>query len=198
MNEAYPRSGHTGFTLAVRARPGHLGWAADVITMDKVSAREGLLEGAATFAPASDRPHAGASDYAVDFTTGSGSVLIADATFLSATAGNDVLTFAFWVKRYNFADSSAFWTTHATTGEDRAFQAHTPWSNNRVYFDTAGCCDAGVTRIDQDIATFPGYTDATWWNDWHHFVFFKNGADKQIWIDGQLFLQGSSTAPLPD
>ena len=39
--------------------------------------------------------------------------------------------------------------------------------------------------------------DDTWWNSWHHFVFLKNGSDKQVWIDGVLFLEGQSTGPLP-
>jgi hypothetical protein len=170
-------------------------WAADVITTDKINGYPGLLEGAAGFASSGDRPHATANDYAVDFTTGSGSVLIADASFLSATAANDVLAFSFWVKKYDMSASSAFWL-HATS-EDRAFQAHVPWSDNNIYFDTAGCCTAGETRISASTTTFPGYTDASWWDDWHHFVFFKNGADKQIWIDGQLFLQGEGSTPLP-
>ena len=82
-------------------------------------------------------------------------------------------------------------------GHSRGFQAHVPWSDNTVYFDTAGCCDGVTQRISASLTTFPGYTGATWWDDWHHWVFFKNGSDKQVWIDGQLFLQGSSTAPLP-
>jgi len=47
---------------------------------------------------------------------------------------------------------------------------------------------------------FPPYqlvNDDSWWTNWHHFVFFKNGPDKQIWIDGQQFLDGNSSNPLP-
>ncbi len=40
----------------------------------------------------------------------------------------------------------------------------------------AGCCEAEVQRISLNIADFPGYSgEATWWNEWHHFAFVKNG-----------------------
>jgi hypothetical protein len=37
-----------------------------------------------------------------------------------------------------------------------------------------------------------------WTNSWHHFAFSKKGTDKQIWIDGKLFLDApADSAPLP-
>ncbi|MBI4326145.1 MAG: hypothetical protein HY674_12905 [Chloroflexi bacterium] len=48
------------------------------------------------------------------------------------------------------------------------------------------------------ITGFPGYSgDVSWWNDWHYFVFQKKLTIKQIWIDGQLFLEHENTNPLP-
>src|SRR5439155_26620584 len=66
--------------------------------------------------------------------------------------------------------------------------------DNVIYFDTSGCCGASTERISADIATFPDYTgDISWWKNWRFFVFSKKADVKQIWIDGKLFLQGSST-----
>jgi hypothetical protein len=115
-----------------------------------------------------------------------------------ATA-NDELTVAFWQKKLDIADSSAFTMNSPGSGNNRGFHAHAPWSNQRIYFDTVGCCDGVTQRIDAAIDTFPGYSgDSTWWtNAYHLFVFTKKGASKNIWVDGKLFLSGESTAKLP-
>ncbi|MCI0538665.1 MAG: DUF6531 domain-containing protein [Verrucomicrobiales bacterium] len=142
-----------------------------------------------------------AGDRALDFgSTSSGQYAqIPDASFMNAAAAGDQLTFTLWVKRYDIANSSAFWAdSPSSSGSQRGFQAHTPWSNNSVYFDTAGCCDGATQRISAGIDTFPGYSgDETWWESWHHFAFVKDAGHKQIWIDGQLFLEGDNSNKLP-
>ena len=32
---------------------------------------------------------------------------------------------------------------------NRNAQAHVPWGNNAIYFDTAGCCNGGTQRINK-------------------------------------------------
>jgi len=144
--------------------------------------------------------HTGAAgDRAVDFgKSGNNYVLNEDASWLNPAAANDTVTVSFWAKKYSNNDASAFWIdSPSSPATQRGFQAHLPWSNGHIYFDTAGCCNGGETRIEQmvDDTTVPSYT-ATWWNDWHNFVFVKNAAVKQIWIDGALFLDGAGTTPL--
>ncbi len=148
----------------------------------------------ATYYTAGGGGHTGQSgDSAMDLGTGGGtSLFVTDPGFLAAlnaAAANDTLSVSLWIQLSAISDSSAFWFYAPDQG--RAFQAHTPWGDDdRVYFDTSGCCDGGQ-RIYASITTFPGYTGAdTWWNSWHHFVFLKNGPDKQVWIDGALFLEG--------
>ncbi|MHB8524169.1 MAG: PA domain-containing protein, partial [Limisphaerales bacterium] len=173
---------------------------AALLTLDKLNGYVGVLGGAATFT-SSDRSHTGKpGDYAMDFTTaGTGNVTITNATFLNQASSNDVMTFSVWVYRYDINSSSCFWALSPSSNNgQRGFQAHTPWSDDNIYFDTAGCCDGSLQRINASISTFPGYSgNDTWWNQWHHLVFIKNLADKQIWIDGQLFLEGNNTSPLP-
>ena len=144
-------------------------------------------------------------DYAFDGTTAAnGSFFVPNASFVNAATANDCLAVSFWVYRYDINNSSAFWfmAPQSNNGE-RGFQAHTPWSDDTIYFDTSGCCDGTQSRINQSITMFPAYTtdggtDPAFWNQWHFFVFSKNGpTDKEIWIDGSLFLQSSSDAPLP-
>src|SRR4029453_11195502 len=92
------------------------------------------------------------------------------------------------------ASGSAFWINGSD--QDRAFQAHTPWSDDVIYFDTGGCCDATTQRISANINTLAGYVDDTFWTNWHHFVFTKKADQKNIYIDGKLFLNGSSSNPI--
>jgi len=93
----------------------------------------------------------------------------------------------FWQKLVMTANSSAFWVNSPT--QVRVAQAHTPWSNNNIYFDTAGCCDAATQRLNGD----PG---ALTWTEWHHFAFVKDGPNKRIYIDGTQFLTAVNTGLL--
>ncbi len=126
---------------------------------------------------------------------------VPDASFLNFASSNDVMTFSMWVKKYDIAQGSAFWgVSPSSSGTERGFQAHFPWSDDNIYFDTSGCCDGSLERISAAITGFQPYIDFgntdNWWTNWHHLVAFKNLSDKQIWIDGQMFLEGTSTSPL--
>jgi len=173
-------------------------------TKDKVQARVGVFVGGSVFTPAGGGHTGQATDYAVDFGMGTGPVRVQDGAFLNQASVNDEMTFAFWTKKYDTVNSSAFWGLSPSSNEGgRGFQAHVPWSDGNIYFDTAGCCDAATQRVVAPITDFADYTgDATWWTDnWHFFVFSKKGEVKEIWIDGILFFPnwttGTSTAPLP-
>jgi len=165
---------------------------------DSVKGVNAYLIGNAKFT-ADKGGHSGAAgDYAIDFAkAGNAWIDVVDASFLNDATKNDTLSFAFWVYRYDINASSAFWASSSTAGGNRGFQAHVPWSDDNIYFDTDGCCDAATQRINALITDFAGYTgDDTWWNKWHQFVFTKKADQKNVYIDGQLFLNGSSTGPL--
>ena len=150
-----------------------------------------------------DTPTGNAGDYSIDFGANGGSgIVVSNASFLNLAAVNDVMSFAFWMKKYDIVDySSAFWAVSTSLGSGvSGFQANVPWYDDNIYFDTDGCCDYSLQRASQSIDTLPGYEavgNDNWWRAWHHFVFLKNKAEKQIWIDGQQFLKGTSTSPLP-
>ncbi|MHC4570129.1 MAG: LamG domain-containing protein, partial [Planctomycetota bacterium] len=90
------------------------------------------------------------------------------------------VTIALWV--YGDPDAlprnnSVFW---ASDGSNRVAQAHLPWSNGNVYFDTGG---AGWDRIFK--AASPGEYEGSW----RHWTFVKNAetGDQQIYLDGELW-----------
>jgi hypothetical protein len=169
-------------------------------TKDVVKGVNGLLIGKAQFT-ADKGGHTGkAGDHAIDFgKTGGAWVDIINALFLNDATKNDQLSVSVWVNKYDIAASSAFWLISPSSNNgQRGYQAHIPWSDDNIYFDTAGCCDASLQRINANINTFSGYgPDDTWWNKWHHFVFTKKADQKNVYIDGQLFLNGSNTSAMP-
>ncbi|MCF7766006.1 MAG: hypothetical protein K9N62_20250 [Verrucomicrobia bacterium] len=169
--------------------------------LDKVGGVPALLNGSGDLSGDGTGKTGKAGDRAFDLGTGGVSGLIPDASFINAsTAQSDALTFSIWTKGNGVRNSSIFWAdSPSSSGNQRGFQAHTPWGNNNIYFDTAGCCDGVTQRISAATDTLTGYTDTDWWNDttWHHFAFTKDGATKKIWIDGKLFLEGQNTSPLP-
>jgi hypothetical protein len=171
-------------------------------TADKVGGYPGLLMGSAVFTADAGGATGKAGDKAINLTTKGGPVVSFNADFLAkvnAATANDELTVAFWQKKLNVADSSAFTMNSPGSPNNRGFHAHVPWSNQNIYFDTVGCCDGATQRISADIQTFSDYSGASsWWtNAYHLFVFTKKGASKNIWIDGKPFLSGENTAKLP-
>jgi len=186
--------------------PANLEWSFEITTYsgpvkDVVKGYPGLILGAAKQTDDKGGFSGKAGDRAIDLgkVNAQQSVLIYDASFLNAPAAADKLTFTIWAQKYDIADNSVFWADSPSSSSGmRGFQAHLPWSNNNIYFDTVGCCDAATQRLNAGIDTFAGYSgDVSWWNQWRHYAFVKDGSHKQIYVDGQLFLEGDNTNPLP-
>lgn len=112
---------------------------------------------------------------------------------LNTSNADDQLSVAFWQRWHGgqISNSSSVWFTSPSAGSgDRGFQAHVPWGNGTIYFDTSGCCDAPAKRLNGGINDFD-------WGAWHHVALVKNGGAKQVWINGELILdQTSGAAPL--
>lgn len=164
------------------------------IAKEVVRGLDGTLLGAAAYTDDAGGYTGEPGDRAVDLgPTQAGSTIKAiSGEFLSLTATTDQVTLSFWQKLYSVADSRPFAAFFLPDGGDRrGLSAHTTWSNNNFYWDTSGCCDESAQRVW--IAN-PGYDLM----EWHHFVFLKNGEVKQIWVDGELMLEGYNYNPLPD
>ena len=187
-------------------QPATLDWSFETYpyagsTKDTLHSYPGLIVGKAVYSADAGGHTAKAGDYAIDFGKANGAwVDILDASFLNDSTKGDQLSVSFWLYRSDIGNSSAFWANAPSAGGARGFQAHLPWSDDSVYFDTVGCCDATTQRISANINTLDDYNTVgadTWWNKWHHFVFTKQADQKNVYIDGKLFLNGSSSSPLP-
>ena len=155
-------------------------------TIDSVYGLVGELRNDAAF---TDDAHDG---MAMDFTAGGNQhVHVAAGEFLNIASSVNTVTVAFWQKNYAIPSTSSFW---AEPG--RAMQAHVPWSNGEIYWDTAGCCGGGTQRINANATDIGGWGEEML-DTWHHYVFVKNEDAKEIWIDGELFHDGDNTNPLP-
>jgi len=184
-------------------QPAELEWSFQVGAyggplLDKVAGYPAILLGAAAQTADQGGQTGAAGDLALDVGVSNGVGYVPDASFLNAATADDSLSIAFFQKLRTVVSSSAFWANSPSSpSETRGFQAHVPWGDSTIYFDTAGCCDADITRISLGINNFPDYTgDATWWEQWHHFAFVKDGQAKRIYINGVLFHEGLGN-PLP-
>ena len=115
-------------------------------------------------------------------------------SWLKPASDANQITVVLWQKLHKRVSSSTFWFgAESAPNGNRNVQAHIPWGSGvtgDIYFDTAGCCGVGETRIHK-----------AWGGDysqWHHFAFIKDGDHKTIWIDGELFHEGENTRPLFD
>ena len=118
-----------------------------------------------------------AGDKAIDFGTLAANdtgVHVEVGEILNIAAQQNQVAISFWQNLHAISGSSPFMAVSpSSTGVARGIGAHAPWSNSQVYFDTAGCCAAGTQRIN-------GLTGTTFVGEWHHFVFQKNGDNKEV------------------
>ena len=142
-----------------------------------------------------------AGDRALDLGARAGGqhVRVEPAAWLNMAGANNQITITFWQKwNQGIGNQSSFWAVSPGSGSgDRGVQSHTPWGNNNIFFDTAGCCDGGTQRINAPIVSDDSIFEEFDWEEWHHFAFVKDGDDKAIYVDGELFLDGVNTNPLP-
>ena len=150
---------------------------------------DGTLTGGAAYS-ADGEGHSGtAGDYSVNF-GGAGSQSVEIVSDIWRVVGaQDAVAFSFWQKNNNIGTNTSSFLLHSpSVNQNRAMHGHVPWSNGHIYFDGPGCC-AGDTRISGPAGIVGG--------EWTHFVFQKNGPDKQVWKDGALLLEGGGQLPLP-
>lgn len=167
-----------------------------------VPAADGISPAAAINAPASFSADAGGrsganGDYALDFGTFPGSggyARVPAGSHLDLAETLNAMSVSFW--QFNSGDgvggfhaSSAFWIDSPSAAADgRGFQAHTPWSDQTLYFDQSGCC--GPTQR----LTAAGAIQA---NVWQHIVVQRDeNGNQEIWVNGLLVANSAGAEAL--
>ncbi|GAA5496106.1 hypothetical protein Rhal01_02287 [Rubritalea halochordaticola] len=105
---------------------------------------------------------------------------VTGVTALQLASQNDQLTISFWQKLdQTGVQMSSFWAYSPASGGDyRGLQAHTPWSNNNIYFDMGSA--ASSRRISCPTPS------GTTWTQWNHIALVKDGGTAKIYVNGVL------------
>ena len=145
-----------------------------------------VLGGAAQTPDAEGRTGA-AGDRAMRFGVAQQRLHLTDASYFTAAAATNTLSVSYWIRQNAIRNSTALSFVAPSVG-GRGFQAHSPWSDGTIYFDTGGCCTGGIHR------TFinPGLT----WTQWRHVALVKEAENKTIYVDGAAVTAGFDTAPI--
>lgn len=145
-------------------------------------------------------PVDGGTGRAMSFDGSGDRILISNGgTAFDALATANRVTVSFWTLGPAASQPRAQTNFGAYNVGVRQVQAHVPWSDSNIYFDTGGCCDPNQHRINKvatesDFEDSPGIPGA----DWDHWVFVKDGNTKSIYVNNALFHSGTNTAPIGD
>ncbi len=182
------------------AAPGLLAyWDFNDVTVPAVAKdgsgnhRDGTLKGVAFTADAAGRTGK-TGDRALDCKgTGNLGVAAAAAGMFDSAILHDEVTLSLWIfgGTQQPSPDSVFWASpQADGGGNRSLNAHVPWSDQVVYWDT-GCCDPAIDRVSVGVPD-----PANWRGRWDHYAFVKRGGKKQVWLGGKLLFEGNNTGRL--
>lgn len=157
------------------------------VALDNIAGYSGSVQGGAVFTADAGGRTGAAGDFAMDFgaTDGGQSMSVDNTEFLEAINGStefDHLVVSFWQKNTATGNSVSF-NFNSAEGI-RVFQSHLPWGNGNIFFDHWNGTSQSYTRV---AGAPPAGLDFT---EWHHYLFVKDGATKEIYIDGELSLSG--------
>lgn len=156
-----------------------------------------------TFVGVADRTASGAGvsgtagDYSLDIRAlgngANGGMTSHTAAFLSAlnaATGSQSMSITYWEFVDSTPASTAFWGNSPSAvggGGTRGLNAHSPWSDGNLYFDTAGCCDAS-TRISGPMGATLG--------EWQHVSLIYNNGTREAYRNSTLVASGAGGVPL--
>jgi MYXO-CTERM domain-containing protein len=109
---------------------------------------------------------------------------------LNAVTGSQAMSITYWEFLDSTPSSTAFWGTSPSAvgvGGQRGLNAHSPWSDGNVYFDTAGCCD-GTNRIAGPLGATLG--------DWQLITLVYNAGTRIAYRNTTQVATGSGGIPL--
>ena len=126
---------------------------------------------------------------------GTGTMAVPDAAkgMFDTAVAHDAVTLSLWVYggATQPAQDSVFWGgSQPDGGGTRSLNAHLPWSDSVIYWDT-GCCDPGLHRISVGVPAA-----ARWKGRWNHYAFLKQGDSKRIFWNGTMLAEGKNTENL--
>jgi Concanavalin A-like lectin/glucanases superfamily len=149
----------------------------------------GTFNGVATRTPGGGGVSGVAADYALDVGGTNGAMTANDPATIAAlnaiTAGQ-AISISYWQFLDSAPNSTAFWGTSTSAPGNRGLNAHSPWGDGNVYFDTSGCCDNPATRISGALGATIGV--------WQHMSFTYDAGIKTIYRDNTVIASNAVAA----
>jgi hypothetical protein len=130
-------------------------------------------------------------DYALSLGGGGVSGAMMDATTgdfmtaLNALTASQSLSITYWQNLNAISNSTSLWAQSSSVG--RGLNAHSPWSDGNVYWDTAGCCGGGM-RLAAPLGATIG--------EWELITLIYDNGSKSIYRGTTLIAGGSGFNPL--
>jgi hypothetical protein len=166
-------------------------------SVSNVGGFTGSFTGVAGRSATGDGVSGSAGDYSMDVrqlgNSAAGSMTSNTPAFLSAlnaATSSQAISISFWEFLDSTPNSTAFWGTSPSAvgiGGQRGLNAHTPWSDGNLYFDTAGCCD-GSDRIFGPMGAAIG--------EWQHVTLVYNNGVREAWRNSTMVATGGGGIPL--
>ena len=112
-------------------------------------------------------------------------------TGLNAITGGQAISLTYWQFLDSTPNTTAFWgnAPSVVSNAGRGLNAHSPWGDGNLYFDTAGCCDAS-NRIS-------GFLGATT-GQWQHISLVYNNGTREAYLNDALITSGTGGLALPN
>ncbi|WP_159434728.1 LamG-like jellyroll fold domain-containing protein [Rubritalea squalenifaciens] len=149
------------------------------------------FEGGAAYSADAGGRTSSAGDRALDLGTSSSgqTARVAAVQFLKEAAQNDKLTISYWQKQSQTGyKNSSFWAVSpSSSAGQRGIQAHSPWSNDRIYFDCGGTSSSNRIWVN---------ASSVLWTSWTHVAYVKDGGTASIYVNGSLLSSASGKSPL--
>jgi len=105
---------------------------------------------------------------------------------LNNLTGSQAVSITYWQNLNAISNSTAFWGQSASV--TRGLNAHSPWSDGNIYFDTAGCCTPGVHRLSGALNPTIG--------QWELITYTYDNGVKNIYRGTTLINSGAGFLPL--
>jgi hypothetical protein len=157
----------------------------------------GTFSGVAGRTAAGDGVSSTPGDYALDIRAlgdlANGAMLVNSNPFLTglnATTTGQAISLSYWQFLDSTPNSTAFWgnSPSVTSNAGRGLNAHSPWGDSNLYFDTAGCCDS-TNRISNFLGATLG--------QWQHISLVYNNGTREAYLNDTLIASGGGGVPLP-
>lgn len=112
-------------------------------------------------------------------------------TGLNATTAGQAISLSYWQFLDSTPNSTSFWgnAPSVVSNPGRGLNAHSPWGDGNLYFDTAGCCD-GTNRIFNFLGATLG--------QWQHISLVYNNGSREAYLNDVLVASGTGGVPLPN